>query len=72
MYVCVCKAISEKRIRRAAAEGVISLRDLQHETGLGTVCGKCVPSARACLNEAAHAQMHRHITLKPMSMGAVA
>lgn len=50
MIVCVCKAVSDRHIRRAALAGeVISLRDLTRELGLGTCCGKCVPAAREVL-----------------------
>src|SRR5690606_16194742 len=36
MIVCICKAVSDKHIRRAASEGVVRLRDLSRELGLGT------------------------------------
>ncbi len=52
MIVCICKAVSDKRIRRAASEGVVSLRDLSRELGVGTCCGKCVPQAREVLSQA--------------------
>lgn len=56
MYVCVCKAVTDRQIRRVVREGsVISLRDLTRETGLGTCCGKCVPAAREVLGEALQA-----------------
>ncbi len=52
MYVCVCKAVSDRQIRRAVREdGVVSLRELTREYGLGTCCGKCVPQARELLTE---------------------
>ncbi|HSW13259.1 MAG TPA: (2Fe-2S)-binding protein [Solimonas sp.] len=53
MIICVCKAVSDRHIRRAAMAGeVVSLRDLTRELGLGTCCGKCVPAAREVLGEA--------------------
>ncbi|HUP91404.1 MAG TPA: bacterioferritin-associated ferredoxin [Solimonas sp.] len=51
MIVCVCKAVSEKRIRAAASDGVTTLRELTRELGVGTCCGKCVPHAREVLME---------------------
>lgn len=52
MYVCVCKAVSDRQIRRAVREdGVVSLRELTRELALGTCCGKCVPQAREILSE---------------------
>lgn len=56
MYVCVCKAVSDRQIRRAVREeGVVSLRELTREFGLGTCCGKCVLAARQVLGEALQA-----------------
>lgn len=52
MFVCICKAVSDRDIRRAVHQGgVVSLRELSSRTGLGTCCGKCVPAARELLRE---------------------
>jgi bacterioferritin-associated ferredoxin len=51
MYLCICKAVSEKRFAKAVAEGATTLKDLREATGLGTGCGKCVPSAYQHLRE---------------------
>ena len=60
MYICVCKAVTDRQIKQATREGACSLRDLTRELGLGTGCGKCVPAARevlgACLMQQAAAQ----------------
>ncbi|MDB5972937.1 MAG: (2Fe-2S)-binding protein [Hydrocarboniphaga sp.] len=56
MYVCVCKAVSDTRIKRLVSEGACTLRDLSRETALGTCCGICVPAARQVLSEALSAQ----------------
>ncbi len=53
MYVCVCKAVSDRHIRRAVRDdGVVSLRELTRDFELGTCCGKCVPLAREVLADA--------------------
>jgi bacterioferritin-associated ferredoxin len=53
MFVCVCKAVSDKRIHAAVAEGrAVTLRDLTRELSVGTCCGKCVPLAREVLGQA--------------------
>jgi bacterioferritin-associated ferredoxin len=70
MYVCVCKAVSDKRIEREVRQGVISLRDLSQATGLGTCCGKCVHDARRHLADAVARQMAREHLHLPL--GAVA
>jgi len=41
MYVCICNAITDKQIRKAAESGVRSLWDLQKELGVASNCGKC-------------------------------
>ncbi|MEW6166829.1 MAG: (2Fe-2S)-binding protein [Pseudomonadota bacterium] len=52
MYLCVCKAVPERTARRAIREeGVVSLRELSRIHGVGTCCGKCVPAARALLEQ---------------------
>ncbi len=45
MYVCICHSVTERQIRQAAAEGAVSLDDLQRELGLGGTCGQCKPWA---------------------------
>lgn len=61
MYVCVCKAVSERTIRRAVREdGVVSLRELSRLYGLGTCCGKCVPAAREIVEQELSAAADRH------------
>lgn len=68
MIVCICKAVSDKRIRHAASEGVITLRELSRELGVGTCCGKCVPQAREVLAAAAPTER----VLMPGLMGMTA
>lgn len=65
MYVCVCKAVSDKRIHRLVGEGACTIRDLSRETALGTVCGKCVPTAREVLSEALSSRPLKLSDLQP-------
>lgn len=51
MYVCICRAVTERRVVQAVAEGATTLKDLRERTGLGTCCGKCVPQAYQLLRE---------------------
>lgn len=51
MYVCICNAVSENDIRRAATEGVCTLEQLRMRTGCGTTCGCCEPVAEQVLTE---------------------
>jgi bacterioferritin-associated ferredoxin len=49
MIICICKAVSDRHIRAAVADGVTSMRQLTRELQVGTCCGKCVPEAKAAL-----------------------
>ncbi len=51
MYVCVCKAITDKQILRAIDEGADNLMKLKTSLGLATQCGRCSKTARAMLRE---------------------
>ncbi|PTR35332.1 bacterioferritin-associated ferredoxin [Luteibacter sp. OK325] len=52
MYICMCNAVTDHAIRRAAAEGVESFAQLQARTGCSDCCGACEPEARQCLRDA--------------------
>ena len=56
MIVCVCKAVSERRIGLAVQQGAVCLRDLARDLGVGTCCGKCIPDARLALSAAVSAR----------------
>ena len=51
MYVCVCNAITDKQIRKAAESGARNLKDLQRKLGVATGCGSCTEAASEILQE---------------------
>ncbi len=51
MYVCICNAITEKQIRKAAEAGVRDLWGLQAELGVATNCGACKEMASDILRK---------------------
>ncbi len=51
MYVCVCKAVSDKTIRQKVGEGLGSMRGLKQCLGVGSQCGKCIQTAQHVLNQ---------------------
>ena len=59
MYVCICNAITDKQIRKAAKAGVSDLGGLQAELGVATNCGTCSDAAMAVLRESASAAPRR-------------
>jgi bacterioferritin-associated ferredoxin len=46
MYVCLCNAVSDRDLERAAASGCRSFREVQALTRVSTCCGRCEPTAR--------------------------
>jgi bacterioferritin-associated ferredoxin len=52
MYICLCNAITDHDIRRAAADGVRSFAELQTRTGCSDCCGCCESEARTTLDDA--------------------
>jgi bacterioferritin-associated ferredoxin len=52
MYVCVCHGVTDRDIRRAAADGVREVHELTMRLGLGSGCGTCRDEAAALLVEA--------------------
>jgi bacterioferritin-associated ferredoxin len=51
MYVCICRRVTDRAIRSAAAVGARSVDDLKRMLELGTGCGSCCERAHACLIE---------------------
>ena len=52
MYVCICNAVTDKDIRKAAKAGMTSLAALQEELGVAINCGSCADDASEILREA--------------------
>ncbi|MCF4009387.1 bacterioferritin-associated ferredoxin [Rheinheimera sp. UJ63] len=50
MFICVCKAVSDKAIKQAIAEGADSMRALKNQLGVGSQCGKCLCQAAQLLH----------------------
>ena len=53
MYVCICKSVTDKQIRRAAARGVDNLYELRESLGVAAGCGSCASHAQEILQESA-------------------
>ncbi|MBT8086017.1 MAG: bacterioferritin-associated ferredoxin [Woeseia sp.] len=63
MYVCICNAITDRDIRRAAADGADNLYALQSRLGVAAGCGSCADHAREILREGHAKQPARPPTL---------
>lgn len=51
MYVCICKSVTDKQIRHAAAKGADNLYELRERLGVASGCGSCADMAREILHE---------------------
>lgn len=53
MYVCVCHSVTEDDVRRYAAEGVGTAKEMRAACGMRAGCGQCVRRICALIDEAA-------------------
>lgn len=51
MYVCICRAVTDKQIRRAKARGLGTLEELRDELGVASCCGSCTDTVESILDE---------------------
>ena len=51
MFVCLCKSVTDKDIKKAVANGTHSFSALRKELELASQCGKCGVLARQVFNE---------------------
>ena len=49
MYVCLCHAVTEQRVREAIADGATTPRQVANGCKAGTDCGSCVRRIQALL-----------------------
>lgn len=50
MYVCLCKAVTQKQIEHSVAQGA-DYAQVREELGVGTDCGSCGQCAKQVINE---------------------
>lgn len=51
MYVCLCRAVTDRQVRESVENGASTFREVRDELDLGTCCGRCVPEARTLIDE---------------------
>ncbi|AVV33895.1 (2Fe-2S)-binding protein [Halomonas sp. SF2003] len=57
MYVCLCKGVSDHKIREVVEQGARSFREVREQTGCATQCGKCGCMAKTITREAVAREM---------------
>ncbi len=53
MFVCICKSVTDKEIRKAASKGVDNLYELREALGVASGCGGCSDHAQEILDQSA-------------------
>ena len=51
VFVCSCRAVTDRTIRAAIASGARTVEDVGDRCGAGTSCGGCWPVLRELLDE---------------------
>jgi bacterioferritin-associated ferredoxin len=49
VYVCLCKAITDRTVASSIDRGAATLREVAGACGAGTICGGCRPAIAALL-----------------------
>lgn len=52
MYICVCRAVTQRHIEHAVERGITRMRDLREHLGVTSECGRCGSCAHQCLKAA--------------------
>ena len=68
MYICICNAITDKQIRKAAKAGAVDLYGLQAELGVATGCGSCKEAASEILAEYRNRPAPRPVLYSPAAV----
>lgn len=68
MIVCVCKAVSERDVRRTVRDGrACDVPSLMGVTGAGTCCGSCVCDLRRLVDEETGISAERPSQARPLA-----
>lgn len=51
MYICLCKGVTDSQIKECVNNGATSLKQVRRELGVATQCCKCLPEARAIIDQ---------------------
>lgn len=51
MYICVCKAITDRQLRSAVTSGAVSMRELRRQLDVCAGCGKCGARVRQVFDQ---------------------
>ena len=61
MFICVCKAVTDKQIKTAIDNGACSKKQLSQCLGVGLECGKCSRTVNQILDESMPQETIMHL-----------
>ncbi len=56
MVICLCKGVSDKKIKSLIDEGAASIKDVMQSCQAGSDCGSCICQLRQMLEESREAK----------------
>ena len=51
MYVCLCRGVSDRKVRKAISRGATTVEEIARTCGAGSGCGGCRPELQALLRD---------------------
>jgi bacterioferritin-associated ferredoxin len=54
MYVCLCRGVSDRKVRSAISRGATTIEEIGDRCAAGTRCGGCWPVLEDLLRAAGH------------------
>jgi bacterioferritin-associated ferredoxin len=66
MYVCSCRATTDREVARAIDDGATTIDEISRACGAGDGCGGCWPTLQHLLDESEHSRGRR----RPFSVTA--
>lgn len=69
MYVCGCRAVTDRQVRKAVGAGARTAAEVALLTGAASRCGTCIDLVHAVM-EAAGAPVESPVTLRPLATSA--
>jgi bacterioferritin-associated ferredoxin len=52
VYTCLCRAVSDRKVRKAIGRGAATIEEVGRACGAGTGCGGCHPEIQALICQA--------------------
>jgi bacterioferritin-associated ferredoxin len=63
MFVCSCKAVTDRTVRAAIASGATCIEEIAERCGAGSRCGGCWPELERLLHEHDAASSHARVAV---------